>query len=102
MYGKLRRPLKRQGRKAQTPLPRGIDGFGHGDGTEPHMITWAELSQSVQIGGDDRGDLGIAADATTVSEQHYELSIRRDLDGPRHSPFGGQIPMREGQHRSST
>src|SRR5215469_6953728 len=62
-----------------------VEGLGLGDADAPKgdEVSRPQLAQLVQVGGDDLGNLGIAANGLAVHPQDDTLAVMRDLHRPR-------------------
>src|SRR6266404_4478716 len=63
---------------------------GHRDKTQP--VTWPAAAEDRQIGGNDRGDLGVATGRLVIGEQQDRLPRARYLDGTGRDRIGDDVP----------
>ena len=61
------------------------------DRGEGHFRAGRHATQRRQVGGDDGGDLGIAAGGLTVGQQHDGQAVAGHLDGARRDAVGDDV-----------
>src|SRR5438105_2803975 len=72
--------------------------FFETDPNEKNPVSWPKLTEHVQIGTDDLGDLRIPADRLAVHAQNDALSVARYLDRPRTHRLGDEFTLRPAQY----
>lgn len=75
----------------------GMGGFDEGDFLEANCSTGAKLADAVEVGVNDLGDFGVAADGLAIDAQEDALAIAGHLDGAWADRFGDHFAGGQGQ-----
>src|SRR5579885_2057689 len=71
-----------------------------GDAFEADLVARAKLADRVHVGGNDVGDLGVAAGGLVLDEEEDGAAVRRHLHGAEGDAFGEHVPGVAGERRT--
>ncbi len=74
-------------------VEQGLLGLADGHLLEAHLVPRLQLAQQPEVGGDDVGDLGVAAGGLAVAQHNDGLALGGHLDGAEGDAVGDDVAV---------